>query len=110
MFPHAGPPVYPHPWWGFFGVILPILMLAALIGLVVWAVLRLTSQGARPAGQSMVLPAQGRPSDPALEHARYRYAQGEIDRDQFLLISSDLGAPVSPPPPPAPAAAGEPDG
>ena len=110
MFPHAGPPVYHHPLWGFFGVILPILMLAALIGLVIWAVLRLTNQGgARPAGQSIALPPQGRASDPALEHARYRYARGEIDRDQFLLISNDLGAPVSAPPPPAPAAAGEPE-
>jgi len=110
MFPHAGPPVYHHPWWGFFGVFLPILMFAALIGLVIWAVLRLTNQGgARPAGSSTVLPLHGRANDPALEHARYRYARGEIDRDQFLVISNDLGAPLSAPPPPAPAAAGEPE-
>ena len=110
MFPHAGPPVYHHPWWGFFGVILPILMLAVLIGLVVWAVLRLTNQGAaRPAGRCLAESAQGRAGDPALEHARYRYARGEIDRDQFLLISNDLGAPLSAPPPPAPAAAEEPE-
>jgi uncharacterized membrane protein len=109
MFPHAGPPVYHHPVWGFFGVILPILMLAALIGLVVWAVLRLTSYGpVRSAGQPLAIPPQAH-ADPALEHARYRYARGEIDRDQFLLMSNDLGAPVSAPPPPAPAAAGEPE-
>jgi len=110
MFPHAGPPVYHHPWWGFFGVFLPLLMFAALVGLVIWAVLRLTNQGAaRPVGQSAALAPQGRANDPALEHARYRYARGEIDRDQFLLISNDLGAPISAPPPPAPAASGEPE-
>jgi hypothetical protein len=57
----------------------------------------------------VALPPQNRTNDPALEHARYRYARGEIDRDQFLLISNDLGAPVSAPPPPAPAAAEEPE-
>jgi len=109
MFPHAGQPVYHQPLWGFFGVILPILMLAAVMGLVVWAVLRLTSQGpVRSGGQPLAIPPQAH-TDPALEHARSRYARGEIDRDQFLLMSNDLGAPVSAPPPPAPAAAGEPE-
>jgi hypothetical protein len=75
---------------------------------VVWAVLRLTSQGpARSGGQPLAVPPQGG-VDAALQHARYRYARGEIDRDEFLLISNDLGAPVSPPPP-APAAAEEPE-
>jgi len=109
MFPHAGPPMYHHPWWGFFGGLLLILLLAALVGVMVWAVLRLTSQGAaRSTGQTLAVPAQVR-TDTALEHARYRYARGEIDRDQFLLISGDLGAPVSATPPPAPPAAEQPE-
>jgi uncharacterized membrane protein len=108
MFPHAGPPVYHHPLVGVFGVML-LILLAVLIGVVVWAIIRLTSQGAaRSTGTVPALPPQGR-SDAALEHARYRYARGEIDRDQFVLISNDLGAPISAPPPPAPAAAGEPE-
>src|SRR5262245_58078331 len=110
MFPHAGPPMDHHPWWGLLGFILPMLMFAALIALVVWAVLRLTNQsGPRPVGQSTAVPPQARAGDAALEHARYRYARGEIDRDQFLLISTDLGAPIPAPPPPAPAGAGEPE-
>jgi uncharacterized membrane protein len=109
MFPHAGPPIYHHPWWGFLGFLLPMLMFAALIGLVVWAVLRLTSQGpARSAGQPLAVPPQGG-ADAALQHARYRYARGEIGRDEFLLISNDLGAPLPAPPPPAPAVAEEPE-
>jgi len=109
MFPHAGPPVYHHPWFGVFGGLLLILLLAALIGVMVWAVIKLTSQGAaRPTGQTLAAAPNVR-TDTALEHARYRYARGEIDRDQFLLISNDLGAPISAPPPPAPAAAGEPE-
>jgi uncharacterized membrane protein len=31
--------------------------------------------------------------DAAVEFVRMRYARGEIDRDEFVRISTDLGAP-----------------
>jgi uncharacterized membrane protein len=103
---HIGPPIY-HPWWSFAGAIFLLLLFAAVVGLLIWAVLRLTRE--RPAqfggGWRGLPPGQrsgGRP-DVALEHARYRYARGEIGREEFIQISSDLGVPfAAPPPPPAP--------
>ena len=107
---HGGPPGY-HPWWGAFGGVLLLLMFAVLVGLLVWAVLRLTREGSLGAGGSqLAAPMPPRGPDAALEHARYRYARGEIDRDDFLRISQDLGTPLSAPPPPAAAAAEEPEG
>jgi uncharacterized membrane protein len=108
---HGGPPGY-HPWWGVFGGVLLLLMFAVLVGLLIWAVLRLSREGSLRAGGSQPAgPVPTRAPDAALEHARYRYARGEIDRDAFLRISQDLGAPVSAmPPPPAAAAAEGPEG
>ena len=76
---HVGPPGY-HPWWTVLGVILPLLLFAILIGLVVWAALRLT-------------------------RLRYRYARGEVGRDEFFRMWRDLGAPGAVPPPAPPPAA-----
>jgi len=109
---HVGPPIY-HPWWSFAGVIFLLLLFAAVIALLIWAVLRLTREQ-RPAqfeaGWRGLPPGQRR--DVALEHARYRYARGEIGRDEFIQISADLGAPYAAPPPPSgdepPSPAGEP--
>jgi putative membrane protein len=78
-----------HGWWGLAGLI-PFLLLLALIGLAVWAVLRITSRG------SGLFPAMGaaaavtRP-DGALEEVRLRYARGEMSREEFLQRSQDLG-------------------
>jgi uncharacterized membrane protein len=106
---HVGPPGY-HPWWAVLGVILPLLLFAVLIALVVWAALRLTREGAlRPGARQWAGPAQ-RGTDAAVEQLRYRYARGEVGRDEFFRMSQDLGVPASvPPPPPAPVAAEEPE-
>jgi hypothetical protein len=87
-------------------------MFAVLVGLLIWAVLRLGRDGSlRAGGPQLAGPVPTRGPDVALEHARYRYARGEIGRDEFLLISQDLGGQVSAmPPPPAAAAAEEPEG
>ena len=38
--------------------------------------------------------------DPALEHARVRYARGELSRDDYLRVVNDLGGPAPPDPTP----------
>jgi putative membrane protein len=100
-------PGYVHHGFWLFGVI-PFLMFLVLVGVAVWAVLRLSS---RPAGPAAFGPgaAPPMPRDPALEELRVRYARGELDREEFLQRSRDLGgsdAPAATPPgasPPAPA-------
>jgi putative membrane protein len=100
-------PGYAHHGFWLFGVI-PFLMFLVLVGVAAWAVLRLSS---RPAGPAAFGPAAAppMPRDPALEELRVRYARGELDREEFLQRSRDLGgsdAPLAAPPgapPPAPA-------
>jgi len=101
---HVGPPIY-HPWWSFAGVFFLLLLCAGVVALLIWAVLRLTRE--RPAqfrgGWGGLPPGRrGWRPDVALEHARYRYARGEIGRDEFIQISTDLGVPLDAPPPPPP--------
>jgi hypothetical protein len=103
----AGPPgsmfIHHDSWWAGALHLLPLLLLAALIGVVVWGVLRLTAQGTpmiagvgAPVGP---LPGSS-PRDRALEELRVRYARGEVDRTDYLARSADL---VGPPTPDAPA-------
>ncbi len=82
-------PEWHHPWWqGFLGTLMPLLLLLGLAALVVWAVLRVSDR--RPPASLSPPPWPARPADNALEHARLRYARGEMSRDEFLQISSDL--------------------
>ena len=86
--------------WGFTiaHLIFWALIVAALIWLVVWIV--------RSPHHGLLHEHHGvapRPVDTALQEARMRYARGEMTREEFLQISTDLGgAPTIPPPPPAP--------
>ena len=75
--------------------VLWLLLLILFLALVVLAVARLVRllRGGCP-GPSGKVPA----ADAAVESVRLRYARGEIGRDEFVRVSSDLGAP-----PPAPA-------
>ena len=84
--PGAG---FPHPWWALlFGRLVPLLFLLGIAALVVWAVLRITDRRQQP------IPPWWRggpgPGDSAVEQARLRYARGEMSRDEFLQVSSDL--------------------
>jgi uncharacterized membrane protein len=89
---------FEHGGWGFLGWLLPLLFLGVLAGLGVWLVLRLTQ---RPAPAAAAGPGWVPPSA-ALEQVRSRYARGEIDREEFVQLSNDLGgAPVPPAAPPA---------
>lgn len=85
------------PHW--IGMIVFAVLVAAVIALVVWTVVRLTGRQAAHAAP----PPQGWPrSDAAVESLRVRYARGEVGRDDFVRMSADLGAPVAPAPPVAP--------
>ena len=103
-FPPAGMPQGP-PGWGPFAHqdtrwegafhLLPLLLLAVLIGVLIWGVLRLTSGGALAFAASAT-PAGPPARDQALEALRVRYARGELDRTDFLERSADLGGPPNP--------------
>lgn len=93
-----------HPYWGEqanrhydhpFGWLIFFLVLALVVALVVWVVLQ---AGGGRAGQRQLVAA---PADDALDVVRLRYAQGEIDRKEFLRIRGDLGAPPEPSPAPS---------
>ncbi|MGZ4149105.1 MAG: hypothetical protein ACXVQJ_03605 [Actinomycetota bacterium] len=89
-----GPVAHPaHAWWGWFGVLLPTLLLLVLIGVVIWAVLRPSLRPAVAGGAPITPRPEG-----ALEALRLRYARGEIDREAFLTASVDLGGQAPPPP------------
>jgi hypothetical protein len=114
-FQHMGPEWVDRPWWGTFGWLLPLLLVAVLTGLVVWAVLRTSRHPAvvampatgplpaaplpttGPLAPATIVGAPVAGADPALEAARMRYARGEMTRDEFLQVSRDLGAPTATP-------------
>jgi uncharacterized membrane protein len=100
--PWSGPFVHEvHHGWFWFGWLMPILFLAVVAGLVVWIVLRTTRRPPAPAVAGGWVPRFG--PDPAVEHARMRYARGELSRQDYLRVREDLtpGGPAVAPPPPA---------
>jgi len=96
-----------HGGWEWAHALLGLLLVAAIVALIVFLLMRLFERQ-RPAAAAGPTYAPPRPPaafvDPALAELRLRYARGEVSRDDFLRISTDLGAPP-PPPPPAPPAA-----
>lgn len=67
--------------WMLVGWIVPLLVLIGLGALAVWAIRTLAGDsGGRRSGSD------------ALQVARERYARGEIDREEFERIRSDLAA------------------
>jgi uncharacterized membrane protein len=69
------------------GILFLIAFVIAVVALVVLAV-RWARAG--PAHVHMPSAAQPSPSDAALAAARMRYARGELSREDFLRISTDL--------------------
>jgi uncharacterized membrane protein len=63
------------------------LLFVALIAFAVYSLVRLTRGSS--ASSAVAAPR----SDAALESVRMRYARGEIDRDEFVRVTTDLGAP-----------------
>lgn len=106
--------------WQWLHHLFGLLLVAAIVAAIVFLLLRLFDR--TRAGNVAVAPAGPPPPprppwpamDPALAELRLRYARGEVSREDFLRISTDLGAPPPPPPPappaPAPAPATPPAG
>ena len=92
MFPRRGPGPVPYEFHHHAGAgVLPWLFLVLLVALLVVAVLALLRQRREAAS-----PAAPAAPDPALAELRSRYARGEIDRDEYLTRSADLGGPPTP--------------
>jgi putative membrane protein len=86
--PRFGGPGFGHHGSWFFALV-PLILSAVLIGVAIWAVLRLTSRRASVT-TTAPFPAGPRP-DAALEEVRLRYARGEMTREEFVQRTRDLG-------------------
>jgi putative membrane protein len=67
--------------------LLLLVLFVVLAAVAIYALIRLTRGG----GALPVTAAAG--PDAAVESVRMRYARGEIDREEFVRVSTDLGAP-----------------
>ncbi|MDX1522649.1 MAG: SHOCT domain-containing protein [Anaerolineae bacterium] len=74
--------------FGLIGLLLNLVVIVGLVLLVIWAVRQYSSsgQGAGLLGQLNNRPAETTPRDIVAE----RYARGEITREQYQEILSDL--------------------
>lgn len=106
MHPHHFP-IFPGPGgaWGFwphiFGFGLMSLFWLALLGLLIWAVLRLTRR--QPTNPRNLAYATPPAALSATEILRQRYARGEIDAITFQQMLERLQATTTPPDEPPPA-------
>ena len=72
-------------WIGMIlGAIISIALLIGLVVLIVWAVRRMSVNSSQPGPQ--ITSGQG-----ARDIAQARYAKGEISREEYQQILSDLG-------------------
>src|SRR6476619_4422274 len=87
--PWQGPGVEHHgAWWGILHL-LPFVMVLVLIGVGLWAVLRITSGPvALSAGGG---PAPLPPCDTAVEELRIGYSRGELEREDYAQRMRELG-------------------
>jgi uncharacterized membrane protein len=99
-----------HPgFWAHVGWWLPMVVFVVLVGVGAYLLVRLLERPRGPLAAPRYGPpagAAGMPGgDSAIAHARYRYANGDLSREDYLRIVSDLSSPSpwSPPPPSAPA-------
>jgi putative membrane protein len=74
--------------WGWGGMILNLVIIVAviigLVLLVMWAVRRTSGNSAQPGSQNLT-------GQSARDIAQARYAKGEISRDEYQQVLSDLG-------------------
>ena len=81
---------WPHP----FLSLLFLLLIVVAIGAAIWALVRTK----HPTVPVQALP----PTDPAMNILRTRFAQGEIDAEEFAARRAQLAGMVVPPPPASP--------
>jgi len=102
--------VIDHPgFWGRVGWLLPFVLFALVLALAAFAVVRYVEHATRTTTPP---PASAGP-DAALHQVRYRYATGQLSREEYFRLLVDLGAappPGAPEPSGAPPAAPEPHG
>jgi putative membrane protein len=99
LFFHHGDRVFDHGGWPFLGLV-PSLLMLVLIAVAVWAVLRVTGRSSAAVAGPVAR------VDPALEEVRLRYARGEMDREEYVQRSRDLGGTVRDPEGPTPGSPG----
>ena len=103
---HYGPGFPPaqhmHHGWSVVHLAVPLVLFLIVIGVVVWAVLYLTSHR----GSVAVVAGPRRCATRRWRNCGIRYARGELAREEFVQRSTDLGG--APPAPQPPAAAPEP--
>lgn len=68
-------------WWMLWGAFMMIFFWGGLVALAIWAVRSLIGRDSGPGDTA---------TNRALTLAEERYARGEISRDEFLRIKSDL--------------------
>ena len=86
--------------YGWFGWLMGTILLALIVGLVVWLV---TARSHPPQGQAPMWPTQPPRPDP-LDILRERFARGEITLEEFETAKRALGYPSGAPPQQPPAA------
>lgn len=73
-------------WIGMIlGLVITIAVIVGVVFLVIWAVRRTNSNPQPPVSQNMV-------GQSARDIAQVRYAKGEINREEYQKILSDLGS------------------
>ncbi len=91
-FPFHDPTVWDRILW-----VIPFVLFALVLAVAAVLVIRLVDRGARPTGPPPYPPPGS--ADQALAHVRYRYASGQLSREEYFQLLTDLGG--GPPPTPA---------
>jgi uncharacterized membrane protein len=89
-----------------WGLVIVFVVFVAVVGLAVYLLVRRRPGATMMAGGP---PPGVRPPgfgpDPAIDQVRYRYARGELSREEYFRLVGDLGwGGGGPPPPPSPPA------
>jgi uncharacterized membrane protein len=94
-------------FWGWAGGMVFMVLFVVILALAVWAIVRFFDHGGRRHAGPPPYPG----ADPAVAQARFRYANGQLSREEYFQIVADLGfAPPGAPPPPWPPGPGVPAG